>query len=248
MHCAKCGEAHYYSLLFKGNTVTKIGQYPSFSKSEVQSLRKYKNSLVDDRSGSYGDEAINAIVQEMENHREDVVVIFAGYPDKMEGFLQKKPGLRSRIAFYVPFADYKTDELCSIANLIAKKKGLKLTEDACEKLTEIFSVARTESDFGNGRYVRNVIEKANMAHATRLLKADLDFIDRNDIVSIQKEAEQRLGKKIAAYDLIIRAKRLCKLMSLNAPEVIIYDEAKILAQAMAIHDYAKSLVPVEAIS
>ena len=66
-------------------------------------------------------------------------------------------------------------------------------------------------------------------------------------MSIQKEAEQRLGKKIVAYDLIIRAKRLCKLMSLNAPEVIIYDEAKILAQVLAIHDYAKSLVPVEAI-
>ena len=144
-------------------------------------------SLVDDRSGSYGDEAINTIVQEMENHREDVIVIFAGYPDKMEGFLQKNPGLRSRIAFYVPFADYKTNELCSIANLIAKKKGLKLTEDACEKLTEIFNVARTEIDFGNGRYVRNVIEKANMAHATRLLKADLNFIDRNDIVTICAE-------------------------------------------------------------
>ena len=60
-------------------------------------------SLVDDRNGSYGDEAINTIVQEMENHREDVVVIFAGYPDKMEEFLNKNPGLRSRIAFHVPF-------------------------------------------------------------------------------------------------------------------------------------------------
>ena len=60
-------------------------------------------SLVEDRDGLYGDEAINTIVQEMENHRDDVVVIFAGYPDKMEGFLQKNPGLRSRIAFHVPF-------------------------------------------------------------------------------------------------------------------------------------------------
>ena len=82
-------------------------------------------SLVDDRNGSFGDEAINTIVQEMENHRDDVVVIFAGYPDKMEDFLQKNPGLRSRIAYHVPFDDYDTESLCEIAKLIAKQKGLK---------------------------------------------------------------------------------------------------------------------------
>ena len=65
-------------------------------------------SLVEDRGGSFGDEAINTIVQEMENHREDVVVIFAGYPNEMEKFLDKNPGLRSRIAFHVPFANYNT--------------------------------------------------------------------------------------------------------------------------------------------
>lgn len=83
-------------------------------------------SLVDDRDGSFGDEAINTIVQEMENHRADVVVIFAGYPDKMEGFLAKNPGLRSRIAFHVPFADYTSGELCEIAQLISQKNGMTL--------------------------------------------------------------------------------------------------------------------------
>ncbi len=144
-------------------------------------------SLVDDRDGSYGDEAINTIVQEMENHRDDMVVIFAGYPDKMEGFLQKNPGLRSRIAYHVPFVDYGTEELCDIAKLIAKKKGLKLTEEASGKLSGIFDAARAESDFGNGRYVRNVIEKAKMAQATRLLTMDLDSISRNDIITIRAE-------------------------------------------------------------
>lgn len=144
-------------------------------------------SLVDDRDGSYGDEAINTIVQEMENHRDDVVVIFAGYPDKMEGFLQKNPGLRSRIAFHVPFADYRTEELCDIANLIAKKKGLKLTEEACGKLSSIFEAARTEPDFGNGRFVRNVLEQAKMAQATRLLAMDFECLSRNDIVTICAE-------------------------------------------------------------
>ena len=142
---------------------------------------------MDDRDGSYGDEAINTIVQEMENHRDDVVVIFAGYPDKMESFLQKNPGLRSRIAFHVPFDDYDVEELCGIAELIAKKKGLELTDDAREKLADIFDGARAESDFGNGRFVRSVIEKAKMAQATRLLKLDPDRIGRSDIVTICAE-------------------------------------------------------------
>ena len=141
-------------------------------------------SLVDDRNGSYGDEAINTIVQEMENHREDVVVIFAGYPDKMEEFLNKNPGLRSRIAYHVPFDDYNVDELCSIADLISKKKGLILAEDAREKLHDVFSNALKNSDFGNGRYVRNVIEKAKMAQASRLVASDYNRINSDDVRTI----------------------------------------------------------------
>lgn len=144
-------------------------------------------SLVDDRDGSFGDEAINTIVQEMENHRDDVVVIFAGYPNKMEGFLQKNPGLRSRIAYHVPFRDYDTDALCEIAKLIAKQKGLVLTDGACEKLTVIFETARSESDFGNGRFVRNVIERARVAQATRLLAMDYDSIGSADVATICAE-------------------------------------------------------------
>ena len=141
-------------------------------------------SLVDDRNGSYGDEAINTIVQEMENHRDDVVVIFAGYPDKMEEFLRKNPGLRSRIAFHVPFADYNTKDLCKIAKLIAKKNGMTLSEDACDRLQDVFDAARSETDFGNGRYVRNVIEQAKMAQASRLLAMDYDSIQRKDLVTL----------------------------------------------------------------
>ncbi|MBO7632049.1 MAG: stage V sporulation protein K, partial [Lachnospiraceae bacterium] len=142
---------------------------------------------VDDRDGLYGDEAINTIVQEMENHREDVIVIFAGYPDKMEGFLNKNPGLRSRIAFHVPFDDYETDELCDIARLIAKKKGLRLTDDACERITRVCASARAEKDFGNGRFVRNIIEKAKMAQAVRLLEKDYDLITEEDVATICAE-------------------------------------------------------------
>ena len=142
-------------------------------------------SLVDDRSGSFGDEAINTIVQEMENHREDVVVIFAGYPEEMETFLQKNPGLRSRIAFHVPFADYSADELCRIARLMGKSKGVCFDADAQEKLHAVFEDARKNSDFGNGRFVRNVLEKAKMNQATRLLEYDFDAITAEEIRTIK---------------------------------------------------------------
>ena len=144
-------------------------------------------SLVDEHSGSFGDEAINTIVQEMENHREDVVVIFAGYPDKMEYFLQKNPGLRSRIAFHVPFADYSAEELCEIAALIGKGKGVSFDNEAMEKLKNIFESASKESDFGNGRYARNILEQAKMNQASRLLESDFDDITKDEISTIKAE-------------------------------------------------------------
>ena len=171
-----------------------VGKYVGWTAPVIQ--EKFKNasggvlfideaySLVDDRDGSFGDEAINTIVQEMENHRADVVVIFAGYPDKMEGFLQKNPGLRSRIAFHVPFADYDSTELCQIADLISKKNGMQIDKAAFDKLEQAFDVARGDTDFGNGRYVRNVFEQARMNQASRLLEKDFESITTDEITTI----------------------------------------------------------------
>ena len=144
-------------------------------------------SLVDDRDGSYGDEAINSIVQQMENRRDSMIVIFAGYPDKMESFLDKNPGLRSRIAFHVDFPDYSTDELCDIAKHVGKAKGLKLSEDALSKLSEVFEAARLSPDFGNGRYVRNVIEHTEMNMAGRLLSIEPETMTAEALTTITAE-------------------------------------------------------------
>ena len=141
-------------------------------------------SLVDDRKGSFGDEAINTIVQEMENYRDEVIVIFAGYSDEMERFLQRNPGLSSRIAYHIPFRDYTTGELCKIAKMMANKKGITISNKAMKKLNDVFNVAALNKDFGNGRYVRNVIEKARMCQAKRLLQKDYDSISQNDLSTI----------------------------------------------------------------
>lgn len=129
-------------------------------------------SLYDGKDGMYGDEAINAIVQEMENKREDVVVIFAGYKNEMERFLDKNSGLKSRIASMIEFPDYTEEELIKIANVQAKRMDIDITQ--CEDtIKEIVSIGKQkEKNFGNGRFVRNILEKARMQQASRLVKED----------------------------------------------------------------------------
>jgi len=140
-------------------------------------------SLVDKNGGSFGEEAVNTIVQEMENNR-DVVCIFAGYPDKMQEFIASNPGLRSRISFNVEFDDYTVDELCGITDLIANKKGLTVTDGAMSKLRDIYAVAIKDPEFGNGRYVRNILEQASMRMATRLVHQADDKLMSTEIGKI----------------------------------------------------------------
>ena len=206
---AKTTVARLFARILKDNNVLSkghivevgrgdlVGKYVGWTAPTVQ--RKFKEarggilfideaySLVDDRGGSFGDEAINTIVQEMENNRSEVIVIFAGYPDKMESFLEKNPGLRSRIAHHIHFEDYNTEELCSIAEHIAKSKGLVLDDGAVERIRGIVDKARLQSDFGNGRYVRNLIEKARMAQNSRLMQLDYDSVTADDIKRICEE-------------------------------------------------------------
>lgn len=144
-------------------------------------------SLCDDKSGLYGDEAINTIVQEMENNRDDMIVIFAGYPDEMESFLQRNPGLSSRIAFHIDFEDYTVSELCDISRLIADSRGLSLSDGAIQKLNALFEAARIKPDFGNGRYVRNIIEKAQMAQAERLVENYSEQLTDKEICTLTAE-------------------------------------------------------------
>ena len=159
-------------------------------------------ALADD-GGSFGDEAINTIVQEMENRREDLVVIFAGYPDEMEKFLDKNPGLRSRIAFHVPFADYSADELCEIAVLIGKQKGVSLSDGAKEKLRTAFETARQHPDFGNGRCARNLIEQAKMNMASRILAMNAGDVTKQTLTRIEETDIELPEIKMAVYANVI---------------------------------------------
>lgn len=144
-------------------------------------------SLCDDRENSFGDEAINTIVQEMENHRSDVIVIFAGYSDKMKAFLNRNPGMSSRIAFHVEFEDYTTDELCEITRLLLTRKGLSITEPAMDKLREIYKNAKADSGFGNGRFVRKILEEAEMNLAERVTELSGESLTTELLTTIEED-------------------------------------------------------------
>ena len=103
------------------------------------------------------------------------------YPEKMEGFLNKNPGLRSRIAFHVSFSDYTPEELMDIARLMVKNQKLTLEPEAEQVITDILAKGSQTEDYGNGRFVRNMLEKARMKQATRLVGMDPDAVTPDDI-------------------------------------------------------------------
>ena len=143
-------------------------------------------SLCDGYENSFGDEAINTIVQEMENHRDDVIVIFAGYTEPMRQFLDRNPGMLSRIAFQVEFEDYTTDELCDITKLMLSQKQMTITDAAMNKLRKIFDIVREESDYGNGRFVRKTLEEAEMNLSERVLQDKKSGITKERITTIEE--------------------------------------------------------------
>lgn len=117
---------------------------------------------------NYGYEAINTIVQEMENCKDDLIVILAGYPEKMKQFVNANPGLKSRIAFNVSFEDYNTEELVTILKLFADNSGYEIDEDAWDKAKRIIEEAEDDKNFGNGRFVRKLFERAVLNQSSRI--------------------------------------------------------------------------------
>ena len=127
-------------------------------------------SLVSDRKGSFEDEAIATLIKEMEDHRDEICIILAGYTNEMRDLINQNPGLESRIQFTINFPDYNENELLEIFNGLCKKEKYKLAENCQETLINNFSLAKNEKNFGNGRYVRNLFEKIKFEQADRVVK------------------------------------------------------------------------------
>ena len=144
-------------------------------------------ALCDSCEHGFGDEAINTLVQEMENHRDDVIVIFAGYPEPMKEFLARNPGMQSRIAFQIAFEDYTVEELCEITKLMVAKKNMTITDAAIDKLRKNYESVQAEPDYGNGRYVRKMLEEAEMNLAEKILKFDNTDLTTETLTTIDEE-------------------------------------------------------------
>jgi len=144
-------------------------------------------SLLDDHKASFGDEAINTIVQEMENQREEIVVIFAGYPTEMEEFLKRNTGLESRICFKVPFEDYTEDELIKIFKKFVSDAKMKINEDALNAVRKIVRESIGQKDAGNGRLMRNIFEKGKMHQASRVVKMPSADITEDVLIELRAE-------------------------------------------------------------
>jgi len=120
----------------------------------------------------FGREAIDTIVKLVEDHRDDIVVIAAGYPDEMHTFVESNPGLRSRFPKTIHFPDYTTDELIEIFESMCKKSSYTLTPAARDAMRAWFDAQPRDKGFGNGRLARNLFENAMAHQASRLVKVE----------------------------------------------------------------------------
>ena len=128
-------------------------------------------ALVPENAGNdYGQEAISILLKRMEDDRDKLVVIIAGYPDEMKRFIDSNPGLQSRFTRYINFPDYTDQELFEIFQLYLNKNQYTITDDAAELLRSNlnYAVAHKTKNFGNARYVRNIFERAVEQQANRL--------------------------------------------------------------------------------
>jgi probable Rubsico expression protein CbbX len=135
----------------------------------------------------YGQEAIEILLQVMENQREDLVVIFAGYKDRMERFFQSNPGLSSRIAHHIDFPDYSGDELFAIAGLMLQKMQYRLSEEAEMALQEYIALRRTQPHFANARSIRNALDRARLRQAKRLFETRGAPLTRDALMTIEAD-------------------------------------------------------------
>jgi stage V sporulation protein K len=135
----------------------------------------------------FGKEAIDTIVKAMEDHKNELILILAGYEKEMEKFLRTNPGLRSRFPIHLDFPDYSCEELVEIASCMVQERQYQMTAGAMETLCSYLQceIERKRSNFSNARLVRNLVERAIRRQALRLM--DKKIYSRDDLMLLQRE-------------------------------------------------------------
>ena len=135
----------------------------------------------------YGAESIEILLQVMENNRDDLVVILAGYKDKMERFFQSNPGMRSRIAHHLDFPDYSADELMAIAKLMLAEQNYRFSPEGEKAFAEYIPLRMKLSHFANARSIRNALDRARLRQANRLFAGKKKKLTKLDLITLEPE-------------------------------------------------------------
>jgi probable Rubsico expression protein CbbX len=142
----------------------------------------------------YGAESIEILLQVMENQRDDIVVILAGYKDRMDKFFQSNPGMSSRIAHHIDFPDYSAQELLQIAELMMDKLNYRFSKDGKKAFADYIDKRMQQPNFANARSIRNALDRARLRQASRLFASGGKALTRRDLVTI--EAEDILASRV----------------------------------------------------
>ncbi|WP_439923523.1 CbbX protein [Nitrobacter sp. JJSN] len=137
-----------------------------------------------DNERDYGQEAIEILLQVMESQREDLVVILAGYADRMERFFSSNPGFRSRIAHHIDFPDYTNEELLAIAEVMLRHMNYKFTSDARDAFVRYIALRKAQPLFSNARSIRNALDRIRLRQANRLVADEDAILSVDDVQSV----------------------------------------------------------------
>ncbi len=192
---------HSLGYVKKGHVVTAtrddlVGQYIGHTAPKTKDMLKKAMGGVlfideayylyrPDNERDYGAEAIEILLQVMENSRNDLVVIFAGYKERMDVFYQSNPGLSSRVANHIDFPDYTDSELLAIAKLILASENYRFSQEATEAFSLYIKRRRQLPYFANARSIRNAIDRARMRQANRLFTEMGSTLSKTDLMTIE---------------------------------------------------------------
>ena len=192
---------HRLGYLRKGHVVTAtrddlVGQYVGHTAPKTKEMLKRAQGGVlfideayylykPDNERDYGAEAIEILLQEMESRRGDVVVIFAGYKDRMDRFYSSNPGLSSRVAHHLDFPDYSDGDLMAIARLLMDAQQYRFSTEAEQAFAEYITLRRQLPFFANARSIRNAIDRARLRQANRLFARMAEALTRDDLITIE---------------------------------------------------------------
>jgi probable Rubsico expression protein CbbX len=140
-----------------------------------------------DNERDYGQESIEILLQVMENHRDDLVVILAGYADRMDEFFKSNPGMSSRIAHHIDFPDYTVEELDQIGRIMAEQLGYRFSEPALAALHQYLEHRKRQPRFANARSVRNAVERARLRQARRLMDGSAPQVGFDELTTLEPE-------------------------------------------------------------